>query len=118
MHYLIPLGLLFWSLSYFFNYADSYTAVIGSFTTEEELLVNDIVQHQIDDPFDGSAIASLCAKQKWIPNMILSCDPPFGGIGQVKSAHLTCVRMAIEMGGSSPSPRPSSPSNPPTYMAA
>ncbi|KAK3943661.1 hypothetical protein QBC46DRAFT_27776 [Diplogelasinospora grovesii] len=93
-----PLVLLLWSLGYFISYDSTYAEVVRKFKDEKGLFVSDFLEHEIDGEFDGSGIADLCASKQWTPGLILSCDPAPGGVGQVKNAHLNCIRFAMEMG--------------------
>ena len=87
--------------------------VVGLFTTgfstditlvrhpsdEKERFIQQFLQHEVEGPFDGSAIAELCASKTWTEGLILSCDPAAGSVAPVKNAHLHCIRFAMEMGG-------------------
>lgn len=94
-----PFLLTIWLLGRFVSYQSAYGGVIRQFKDERELFVSDFLQHEIDGAFDGRGISELCSSRQWTPGLILSCQPVPGGIGQVKNAHLNCVRLAIEMGG-------------------
>jgi hypothetical protein len=78
-----------------------YKEHLRRFRDEKKLFVADYLEHEIDGAFDGSALRKLCTSKKWTKGLILSCDPAYGGVGEVKNAHLHCIRFAIEMGGQS-----------------
>lgn len=61
----------------------------------DKALENDIYATK----YDGSGIRDLCAKAKWRDNIVMSCDTMAGGIGNMKTNVLSCVRYAIESGG-------------------
>lgn len=97
----LPLAILFWSLWYLgtartLSYGDE---VLRNLRGEKATFVNDFLAHEIEGPFDGEPIRKLCASKKWTKDLILSCDPVPGGLGQVRNAHLNCIRFAIEAGG-------------------
>ncbi|OIW32596.1 hypothetical protein CONLIGDRAFT_630268 [Coniochaeta ligniaria NRRL 30616] len=52
--------------------------------------------------YDGQSLYNLCSSKhiKWNPNIVLDCPPLEGGYGNVRNAALTCLRLAIETGGS------------------
>ncbi len=102
----VPALLLIWAFAYLNNYESTYHAVLRTFKDQKSVFVADFLEHEIDGQFDGSGLAALCASKTWTPNLFLSCDPAPGGVGQVKNAHLTCIRLAIEMGGPSSAFRP------------
>lgn len=94
-----PIIALFWFAAYFTNSSSHYTEVLRKFQDEKKLFISDFLDHEIDGEFDGSGIAELCNKKQWTKDLILSCDSPAGGVGNVKNAHLNCIRFAMEMGG-------------------
>jgi hypothetical protein len=94
-----PLILIVWSIGYLLNVTSAYTAVLRQFKDEKDLFVSDFLEHEIDGQFDGSSLADLCQRKQWTPDLFLSCESPAGGVGNVKNAHLNCIRLAIEMGG-------------------
>jgi len=51
-------------------------------------------------PVESEAIAAVCAKTEWNPNLVFTCPHPFGGIGNQKNSILICLRQAIATGGS------------------
>ncbi|KAK4193371.1 hypothetical protein QBC35DRAFT_103975 [Podospora australis] len=101
-----PVLILVWSIAYLFsNRAPVYNGVVRHFKNEKDLFISDFLEHEIDGRLDGSGIAKLCESKKWTPGLVLSCDPQAGGFGQVKNAHLNCIRFAIEMGAELVLPR-------------
>lgn len=49
--------------------------------------------------YDGKSIRKLCSEAKWRDDRVVSCDKIAGGIGNLKTNLLACVRYAIEAGG-------------------
>lgn len=95
----IPFLVTLWLLRSAISSRSAYEGVVRHFQDEKEAFLADFLRHEVDGDFDGHGIAELCAAKPWIPNVILSCDPPAGGPAVVKNAHLNCIRMAMEMGG-------------------
>ncbi|KAK5657059.1 hypothetical protein OQA88_3586 [Cercophora sp. LCS_1] len=99
---LVKFAILFlfavWLLKSAVSYRSTYEGVARHFQDEKESFIADFLSHEVDGEFDGHDIAELCAAKPWEPNLILSCDPPAGGLVAVKNAHLNCLRIAMEMG--------------------
>lgn len=64
----------------------------------DALLADD---NEIDGAFNNQTLVELCKSKKWMPGLIFKCEPPEGGIANVRNVLLNCVRFAIEAGGSS-----------------
>ncbi|KAJ2904140.1 uncharacterized protein MKZ38_008761 [Zalerion maritima] len=94
----IPLLFMIWILWWMGAPARDYHEVLRQFKGQRGLFVNDMLEHEVGGPFDGTPIQELCASKTWTQGLIVSCDPAQGGIGHVRNAHLTCVRLAIEAG--------------------
>lgn len=94
----LPLLVFIWVFSYLTTPRSAYKTFLRQFKSERKLYEADFLQHEVGKPFDGAPIEKLCASRTWTPGLILSCDPPPGGIGEVKNAILTCIRFGIEMG--------------------
>jgi len=45
------------------------------------------------------ALKTLCAQTQWAEGIIFQCEPPQGGVVNVRNAILNCVRLAIDVGG-------------------
>lgn len=99
LKFVLPLVIVIWSLDYLARSHSTYTEVLRKFRDEKKLFIADFLDHEIDGRFDGSAITALCTSKKWTKGLMLSCEPPPGGIGEVKNAHLHCIRFAMELGG-------------------
>ncbi|KAK0734002.1 hypothetical protein B0T26DRAFT_633050 [Lasiosphaeria miniovina] len=97
--------IVVWCLGSFVSYESTYNGLVRTFKDGKHLFVSDFLAQEIDGDFDGRAISALCASKQWTPGLILSCDPTPGGIGQVRNAHLTCIRFAMEMGAELVVPR-------------
>ena len=103
----LPLFVFFCALIYLTGGQSSYSQFIRQFKDEKKLFVADFLEHEIDGRFDGAPIQRLCSTRKWTPGLIMSCEPHPGGVGEVKNAHLHCIRIAMELGGwSDPNPVP------------
>lgn len=48
--------------------------------------------------FNGTGISALCAKTAWVPDLWLWCDGIEGGVTNVRSGALNCLRYAMEIG--------------------
>lgn len=106
----IPAVFIFWFAYYFATSSEAYSEVFRKFRSEKKLFISDFLDYEIDGEFNGSGISELCGSKQWTKDLILSCESPPGGVGNVKNAHLNCIRFAIEMGGTpSPSPQVSPP---------
>lgn len=97
---LVSLAVFGWTLS-FFGFSTSYQQVLRHFQGEKALFLAEYLQNEIGGQFDGQSIAALCANRTWTKGLIFNCDPPPGGIGEVRNAHLNCIRLAMEAGGMS-----------------
>ena len=51
--------------------------------------------HQVSDPFDISAISRLCCSRTPRDDVIVSCTPGTGGVGNIRSYMLHCMRFAM-----------------------
>jgi hypothetical protein len=94
----LPALIIVWTFHYFRTSATAYTTVLRKFKDERALFISDFLEHEVDGDFDGSSIAELCGRKEWTPGLFLSCESPPAGLGNVKNAHLNCIRTAIEMG--------------------
>ncbi|KAK4454658.1 Ppx/GppA phosphatase family-domain-containing protein [Podospora aff. communis PSN243] len=100
-----PFLVAVWLLGSIISFRGAYNGVVRHVKDEKELFISDFLGHDIDGPFDGQPIAELCARKQWNLGLFLSCDPPAGGFGRVRNAHLNCIRFAIEMGAELIAPR-------------
>ena len=57
------------------------------------------LETEIDGPLDISALKELCSRKQWRKGLVFECPRPAGGVGNVRNKVLTCVRYAIEAGG-------------------
>lgn len=96
----IPTVILVWCTAYLTG-KSTYTEFLRSFRDERELFVADFLEHEVDGAFDGTGIASLCRNKTWTKDLVLTCTPVPGGLGEVKNGHLHCIRIAMELGGQS-----------------
>jgi hypothetical protein len=101
---LLPIMLIIGAVRYLSSSRSDYKEHLRRFRDEKQLFIADYLEHEIDEAFDGSAIRKLCASKRWTKGLILSCDPATGGVGEVKNAHLHCIRFAIELGGQQSKP--------------
>jgi len=100
-----PFLLFFWSLWYTGINRQHIHAVTRVFRNQRELFIKDFLEHEIDGQFNGTAIANLCASKEWVPGLLMSCDEVAGGVGEVRNAHLHCIRFSIEAGAALILPR-------------
>ena len=63
------------------------------------VFINDFLNHDVSGPFIGDGLSDLCSAKKWTPGLLLTCDAVPGGMADVKNGILTCIRVAIEIGG-------------------
>ena len=100
--------LLVFSTGYYlyqdgYDYHYVYHVVV---TGRKAAFIEEILENDIDGPFDNSTLAALCSSKKWIPGLIFKCGPAPGVVGDVRNTFLNCVRYAIEAGGLYPPRRP------------
>ncbi|KAK2050336.1 hypothetical protein LZ31DRAFT_215905 [Colletotrichum somersetense] len=100
-----PLLLLLWSLWYMGVNRQHIDTITRAFRSQRELFIKDFLEHEIDGQFNGAAIANLCASRAWTPGLLMSCDEVAGGVGEVRNAHLHCIRFSIEAGAALVLPR-------------
>ncbi len=99
LRFAAPLLILLWSLAYLTTSKSTYSGFLRRFRGEKTLFLADFLEHEIDGSINGAPITDLCSSRKWTPGLVLSCEPPTGGMGPVKNAHLHCIRIAMELGG-------------------
>jgi hypothetical protein len=101
LKFIVPAAVFILSLAYLSGGPKTtYNTFLRQFRTEKKAFVVDFLENEIDGHFDGAPIRHVCDSRKWTPGFILSCGPQHGGVGEVKNAHLHCVRIAMELGGS------------------
>jgi hypothetical protein len=63
--------------------------------------VHDFLNNEIDGPYNGEPLRELCAskKDKIQPGLIIKCQSPMEGFGNIKNMALNCLRFGIEAGG-------------------
>lgn len=103
--FVIPAIFICWMLFYFGLSKSRYDNVMRQLRSEKTVFINDFLENEIDGDFDGLGIDRLCESKQWIPGLIMSCDPAPGGVGEVRNAQLTCIRVAMEIGGTPPQNR-------------
>lgn len=96
-----PMLLILWSVWYLGISRQHVQTITRKFRNQRELFIKDFLEHEVDGRFDGAAIQGLCASKKWTKGLLMGCDAAPGGIGEVRNAHLHCIRFAIEAGGKS-----------------
>ncbi|CAP60522.1 uncharacterized protein PODANS_1_8170 [Podospora anserina S mat+] len=100
-----PALIVVWLVAYMVSDQPAYNSVVRQFKSERDIFITDFLDHDVGGQLDGSSISELCASKTWTPGLMLSCDPQSGGFGQVKDAHLNCIRFAIEAGAELVLPR-------------
>jgi hypothetical protein len=99
---LVALAVFCWTLSYLGIVSSSdYRKVLRQFRGEKARFVEDFLKHDIGGPIHGEPISELCANRTWTKGLLFQCEPAPGGIGEVRNAHLNCIRFAMEAGGKS-----------------
>ncbi|KAH8912938.1 hypothetical protein BR93DRAFT_964072 [Coniochaeta sp. PMI_546] len=85
-----------------FRQAAVEKAAIEQEALEKETFIKDILSTDIRGVYDGQALYNLCSSKniKWKPSIVFECPALEGGYGNVRNAALTCLRLAIEAGGS------------------
>jgi hypothetical protein len=101
----LQLGALFATLAplYFFSYRWNMpnAGIRSTKSRDVAQYARNAVNVQVDDPFNISAIASMCTEQKhWRPNLFITIDDANGGIGNVRSAMIDFLYFAISTGTS------------------
>jgi hypothetical protein len=99
---LLLIFFLVTTTSYYLFFEDRYDVhniYKVTVTGRKRAFIQDVLQNEIDGPFDDSALAALCRTKTWMPGLIFKCEAPQGGIGNVRNVFLNCVRYAIEAGG-------------------
>lgn len=86
-------------LSYYGLSVSDYKVVLRQFRGEKARFVEDFLNSEIGGPIEGDAIYALCRNRTWTKGLLFQCEPPPGGISEVRNAHLNCIRFAIEAGG-------------------
>ncbi|EXF76603.1 hypothetical protein CFIO01_10755 [Colletotrichum fioriniae PJ7] len=93
-----PMLLILWSVWYLGISRQHVQTITRKFRNQRELFIKDFLEHEVDGRFDGAAIQGLCGSKKWTKGLLMGCDAAPGGIGEVRNAHLHCIRFAIEAG--------------------
>lgn len=78
---------------------NQYADLFRQFRDQRAVFINDFLNHDVNGGFKGDGLADLCSTKKWTPGLLLTCDAIPGGVADVKNGVLTCLRIAIEMGG-------------------
>ncbi|KAI1339608.1 hypothetical protein F5Y15DRAFT_383208 [Xylariaceae sp. FL0016] len=94
---LTGLAIAWWLLSYL-RAPSNYHQITRKFRGERANFISDFRNHEISGLFDGSPITQLCESKKWTKDLLFTCTPQTGGIGEVRNGHLNCIRLATEAG--------------------
>lgn len=89
----------------FVAHSSSSFSYSSSSVKDRDTFIEQWLSTQVSDPFNISAISNLCQTRKPNPDIIVRCAPGTGGVGNIRSYILHCVRFAIETGGSIIIPR-------------
>jgi len=65
----------------------------------KESFIADMLETEIDGPYDLEPLAALCRSKEYTPGLIIKCKATPGGMGNVRNMMLNCYRFAIEAGG-------------------
>lgn len=96
---LSALAIFCWVISYLGVSKSDYQKIVRQFKGEKARFVEDFLNNDIGGSIEGESISALCANRTWTKGLLFECEPPPGGIGEVRNAHLNCVRFAMEAGG-------------------
>lgn len=105
VHYLrffAALLIVTWIFVQFGGGGDShnqYAELFRQFRDQRAVFINDFLNHDVSGPYIGDGLSDLCSGKKWTPGLLLTCDAVPGGMADVKNGILTCIRVAIEIGG-------------------
>jgi len=91
--------IIFIAAFYLFSDRDYHHAYRVAVSGKKAAFVEKAVDVEIDGPFDNSSMVDMCAGKHWRPGLIFHCQPPRGGIANIRNIILNCVRYAIEAGG-------------------
>jgi len=81
-----------------------YTQVYSA--ARKERFVKQFLENEIDGKYDSGPLRDFCASEKrqYQPGLVVQCNPPIGGFGNIKNMMLNCLRFSLEAGGESPLP--------------
>jgi hypothetical protein len=96
----VALVMFGWALSYS-GFSTISQQVLQHFRSNKAPFLAEYLEIETDGQFEALAISTLCANRTWTKGLVFNCDPPPGGIGEVRNAHLNCIRLAMEAGGQS-----------------
>jgi len=67
----------------------------------KERFVEQFIKNEIDGPYNSKPLREMCAskKRKFQPGLVIQCNPPIGGFGNIKNMMLNCLRFSLEAGG-------------------
>ena len=59
------------------------------------------IKNEIDGPYSSKPLQAMCASKdrKFQPGLVIQCNPPIGGFGNIKNMMLNCLRFSLEAGG-------------------
>lgn len=92
---------LIWSFR-LFDIPDAIFSIFndGSFQPQHESeFIRQAVKVEFPTPIDYRPIQEVCARTKFRPGLVFTCEGQHGGIGMVRNQILKCVRYAIHGGG-------------------
>lgn len=98
---LIPLYYISFAISSSGGYR-SYVPGLSSHSKEfpKQEFVAQALLHEVSDPFDISSLSNLCQNRQSRDDVIVTCAPGNGGVGNIRSYMLHCTRFALEAGAS------------------
>lgn len=99
VRYAIPAIFVFWILVHHGVAKSQYDQVVRRLQSQQAVFIDDFLDNEIDGVFEGAGIDKLCESSQWIPGLVMSCDAAPGDVGEVRNAHLHCIRVAIAVGG-------------------
>lgn len=69
--------------------------------SKKDVFVQQVLQTDIDGPYNIQPLQEFCGSSERVyqPGLIVKCEPPSGGFGNIKNMFLNFIRFAFEAGG-------------------
>lgn len=84
-----------------FDVRDAFSILVydeGRHEHEETLFLRQAMDVEFPAPIDYRPLQDVCARTKFQPGLLFSCEGQHGGIGMVRNQMLKCIRYAIHGG--------------------
>jgi len=105
LKFLLPLILLLVTATYMFTHNVAFEVPeykhVYSLEGRKERFVEQFLKNEIDGVYNSNPLRNMCAdkKRKYQPGLVIQCNPPIGGFGNIKNMMLNCLRFSLEAGG-------------------